>query len=176
MPAVEDLLGGWIEGVFLAAASCLAASGFTAACYPFLRVRQMISDLPSPDWWETEEHQLLDAAAIFIPDLALDCGVWGDSGHSQLWKIAELLRWRLERNLTTFVGMQRPTKLPAPLREVVFAGLEVLPMPPAMAHDLVPLPFKHQSLVVPAKSVTMREMTMDEQFSALVTHSGIVGT
>lgn len=176
MPTLEDLLGGWIEGSFLAAASCLAACGVSAACYPLLRVNRMVSDLPSPDWWEQEEHQLLNAAAIFIPDLTLDCGVWGEGAQVVWWKIAELLRWRLERNLSTFVGLQNPNKLPAQLREVILAGLEVLRMPATPVHDLAPLAFEHQSFEVPDSSVTLREMAADKQLRRLVTHSGLVGT
>ncbi|MEQ1517768.1 MAG: hypothetical protein ABL931_14900 [Usitatibacteraceae bacterium] len=177
MPTTEDLLGGWIEGSSLAMASCIAREfGVSAACYPVLQVNHLLSDLPSPDQWEEYEHRLLDTRVLFIPDLSVDCGTWGDSAFVKWWKIEALLRYRYEFGLPTFVGVQTPQKLPPSLREIVLGAYEGALMPRTLPHACGDLAHASASRGLPMDSVDLRTIAADPMISRLALHDGLQGT
>lgn len=177
MPTTEDLLGGWIEGSSLAMASCIAREfGVSAACYPVLQVNHLLSDLPSPDQWEEYEHRLLDTRVLFIPDLSVDCGTWGDSAFVKWWKIEALLRYRYEFGLPTFVGVQTPQKLPPSLREIVLGAYEGALMPRTLPHACSDLAYAHASHGLPMDSIDLRTIAANPLISRLALHDGLLGT
>lgn len=177
VPTVENLLGGWIEGSLLAAASCLAIDlKVPAAFYPLLRVNHMLCDLPAPDHWDEYEHRLLDTPVLLIPDLSLDCGLWGDGNSIKWWKIEALFRWRYEQGHQTVVGVQNLKKLHPALREVVLGAYRIMAMPKTVPHVREDMLHVVAHYPVPESSTTLREMAVIKGLADLVNHWGLVGT
>jgi hypothetical protein len=141
-PTPNSLLGGWIEGAFLAAASCLPReTGASAAFRPLPTLLEDLKDL-SPQWeWDYVEHPILDADALLVPDLVVDVGEWSNHLKNQMWRVNQLLEYRYDQAKTTIVGVQNVSKLHPAVRNLVLGAFSTLKMPHADRHARSKLQF-----------------------------------
>lgn len=126
------LMAGGVEGIMLTAASRLRhrpENPINAAFYPCLRVLGVLEELGGPWKWDDHHHPVLDARALFIPDLQLDEG-GGELSTKNETQLAKLLEYRRERGLRTFVGVQNAHKLAEQLKREVLRHLTVRKLEP----------------------------------------------
>lgn len=118
---------GAIETRFLALASRLISVGKEASLYPLLELVSLLKQMKSSEWDDADAPAFRDN--MFVPDLQVDLGESFDVASYDLGFVRNLLAWRSEHELTTFVGIQNPMKLPEGMRSLIFSRYDIFEWP-----------------------------------------------
>lgn len=125
-PTQHNMTTGWFEGWMLHAASRLPLYNINTAMFPILECLDRLTDIGGPAKWDYESDPVLDAKMLFIPDLQLDCGHWGELTTYQFGIINNLLKYRVGNGHKTVVGVQTPGKLSQPLQKTLLGVFDAL--------------------------------------------------
>lgn len=121
------LRAGGFEGMMLTLASRLRyrqQMPISTSFMPMLKLYARLQELGPRSKWDEYRHPILDARALFIPDFQLDVGSAFEAPPGGYGKAVDLLRYRREAGLKTFVGVQNPNKLPEFATTEVFGHLD----------------------------------------------------
>jgi hypothetical protein len=160
-PTENGLLAGWFETWMLAGASLIARDK-SAAFRPVLSVLGDLREIRGR--WDSEKHPVLDASVLFIPDLQLDCGPWGELKPADSYKIEKLLEYRRDYGKVTVVGVQNHNVLRASLKRLLIGEYDALEIGPAQVQPVLPRQSPPHYRDKPVGAVSWRELGDDARW------------
>lgn len=124
-PSTEAGVVYGIEARMMAVAARLNALGRRAAIFPALTIVEILKGLGNVGLWGTVSHPVLDHDYLFIPDYQIEQGKGFELNPKDQFRLADLLEYRTERSLPSWVGIQNPIGLNEPAKKLIFRNFKV---------------------------------------------------